>query len=252
MVGDDPLVLLLDLDNTLLDSDGLKSDVDAHLAALAGDRVRQRFWQIYEDVRQELGLVSFPVALQRLDQEAPAVRAYSRGMAFLEHYQARRRLYPGALAALRHLRRFGVLVVVSDGEEWFQRKKVTDSGIAGAVDGNILIFPHKEEHLDEIRRRYPAAHYAFFDDKPRLIAAMKERMGAEVTTVWLQQGHYAQAGWDGVQPAPDLTLAAIAQARWLTAAQLRGQAPGPAAPPTHAESSKRHEGTEPSPFSAAE
>ena len=41
-------------------------------------------------------------------------------------------------------------------------------GIFDAVDGQVLIYIHKEAELDDVERRYPAAHYVLVDDKPRI------------------------------------------------------------------------------------
>lgn len=231
MAGEAPLVMLLDLDNTLIDSDGVKADFDAYLAGSFTDAIRGRFWELYETVRRELGVVSFPAALERLHHESPHVHIYSRGTDYLMRYRFRQRLFTGTLPALRHLRRFGPLVLLSDGDPWFQLKKAADSGIARAVHGNILIFSHKEQHLDEVRHHYPAAHYAVFDDKRSLLAEVKRQMGVAVTTVWLRQGAYAARTADPATPPPDLTLDAISQARWLTEAHLRGCATGPVRQP---------------------
>src|SRR5579884_927964 len=58
-----PLVILLDVDNTLLDNDAVKTDLDRELAVILGEPLRTRFWQLYEDVRRDLDVVSFPVTL---------------------------------------------------------------------------------------------------------------------------------------------------------------------------------------------
>lgn len=224
-----PLVILLDLDNTLLDTDGMRADFDAYLTGTFGEGLRRRFWELYEDVRRDLGVVSFPAALERLHHEAPHAHVYSQGTDFLMRYRFRRRLFPGTPQALRHLRRFGPLVLLSDGDPWFQLKKAADSGIARAVEGNVLIFTHKEQHLEEVRHRYPAAHYAYFDDKPWLLAEVRRRMGVGVTTVWLRQGAYARA-CSGEPLGVDLVLDDIAHATRLTEAHLRGCAPGPVVP----------------------
>ena len=63
MDHDAHLVLLFDVDNTLLDNDGVKADLDAYLAENLTERLRRRFWELYEEVRQELDVVSFPVVL---------------------------------------------------------------------------------------------------------------------------------------------------------------------------------------------
>jgi len=229
-----PLVILLDVDNTLLDNDGLKADLDSHLAESLGEPLRGRFWELYEEVRRDLDVVSFPVVLERLHHEAPDAHAFRRLTDYLMRYPFKKRLYAGATAALRHLARLGTLVVLSDGDPWYQAKKITDAGIARIANGNVLIFAHKEEQLEDVRRWYPARHYAFFDDKPRLVAGIKQRLGETVTAVWVRQGSYARPGWGALPPPPDLVLDDIARARWLTEAQLTGRAPGPVARPRRA------------------
>jgi hypothetical protein len=59
------------------------------------------------------------------------------------------------------------------------------------VDGHVLIYIHKEEALDDVERRYPAQHYVLVDDKPRILAAIKETWGERVTTILPRQGQYA-------------------------------------------------------------
>ncbi len=226
MAHEDPLVILLDVDNTLIDNDGVKADIDRYLAEAFGGPLHGRFWELYEDVRRDLDVVSFPVVLERLQHEAGSADAFARLTDYLMRYPFRQKLYPGVLAALRHLRRFGPLVVLSDGDPWYQGKKIGDAGIGRAVGGNVLIFTHKEQHLDDVRRWYPAAHYAFFDDKPRLVSGIKRLLGTAVTAVWVRQGSYAAPGWGAPEPPADLVLDAIGDARRLTEAHLLGHAPG--------------------------
>ena len=73
----------------------------------------------------------------------------------------------------------------------FQPRKVERYGLFEAVDGNILIYIHKELELRDVERRYPARHYVMVDDKLRILAAMKEIWGPRLTTVFPRQGHYA-------------------------------------------------------------
>ena len=56
----------------------------------------------------------------------------------------------------------------------------------------MLIYIHKEETLDDVARRYPAQHYVLVDDKPRILAAVKDAWGDRVTTIFPRQGQYAR------------------------------------------------------------
>ena len=74
----------------------------------------------------------------------------------------------------------------------------------------MLIYLHKERALDHVQQRFPAQHYVMVDDKPNLLAAMKAVLGAQLTTVFVRQGHYALAPQSNVQlPAPDRTIECI-------------------------------------------
>ena len=49
------LVFLLDVDNTLLDNDRIRSDIREHLERELGPTGRDRYWQIEERLFVELG-----------------------------------------------------------------------------------------------------------------------------------------------------------------------------------------------------
>jgi hypothetical protein len=110
---------------------------------------------------------------------------------FLVDYPFADRLYPRSLDVIERLKTWGPAVILSDGDVVFQPRKVKCSGLQEAVEGRVLINIHKEEELDEVERRYPAAHYALVDDKLRILTAVKQVWGPRVTTVFVKQGHYA-------------------------------------------------------------
>jgi hypothetical protein len=85
---------------------------------------------------------------------------------------------------------------------------VERSGIFEAVEGRALIYIHKEHELDDVERRYPAAHYVLIDDKPKILAAVKSAWSDRVTTVLPRQGQFAHA--DDVNSYPvDFTVECI-------------------------------------------
>jgi hypothetical protein len=92
---------------------------------------------------------------------------------------------------LERFRAWGPTVFLSDGDAVFQPRKIERSGLQEAVDGNVLIYIHKERELDDVERRYPAHHYVLADDKLRILAAVKRVRERRVTTVFPRQGHYA-------------------------------------------------------------
>lgn len=56
MKAPDDVVFLLDVDNTLLDNDRVHADLRARLAREFGPENRDRYWDIFEALRTELGL----------------------------------------------------------------------------------------------------------------------------------------------------------------------------------------------------
>ncbi len=195
MASDTAVVFLLDVDNTLLDNDGVQDDLSDHLEREFGRESSERYWEIFEQLRSELGYADYLGALQRyrLQQEGsgrhdPRLLLMS---SFLVDYPFAQRLYPQALEVIAHLDGFGQTVILSDGDVVFQPRKVQRSGLWDAVEGRVLIYIHKERVLDDVQRRFPAAHYVAVDDKLRILAAMKQSLQERLITVLPRQGHYA-------------------------------------------------------------
>ena len=201
------VVFLLDVDNTLLDNDRFKTDLDARLLRDFGEGGRARYWAFYESERIRLGYADYLAALQAFREGLDDDPDLLQMSAFMLDYPFADRFYPGALDTIAQLRTLGTPVVLSDGDIVFQPRKVQRSGIWDAVQGRVLIYLHKQHMLDAVQRRFPARHYVMVDDKPALLAAMKEVMGKRLTTVFVRQGHYASdsANHD-ITPGPDMVV----------------------------------------------
>jgi FMN phosphatase YigB (HAD superfamily) len=185
------VVFLLDCDNTLLDNDRVIDDLRAHLASEFGPENRDRYWEIFEALRAEVGYADYLGALQRYRLGALNDPRLLLMSSFLVDYPFADRLYPGALDAIAHLRTCGLTVILSDGDVVFQPRKIQRSGLWEAVEGQVLIYIHKEQMLVDLEQRYPARHYVMVDDKLRILTAMKEVLQDRLTTVFPRQGHYA-------------------------------------------------------------
>jgi FMN phosphatase YigB (HAD superfamily) len=217
----DRAVFFLDCDNTLLDNDALKDDLAARLRALLGDRLAARFWEDYEAVRQEAGGVDLPLTFARFRAECPDTALQARVVSTVMDYPFAERLYPETLATLAYLREIGLPVILSDGDNAYQPRKIEKSGLAASVDGRVAIYVRKEEHLDEVMARWPAPFYVMVDDKPRILATLKRMLPDRFATVQIRRGHYAEAG-EHFEPVPDFVLDEIGALRGVSLAQLRG------------------------------
>lgn len=212
MLTGDEVVFLLDVDNTLLDNDRFAAALSDRLERDFGADERARYWAIFGRLREQLGLADYLGSLQLFRtglDDHPALLGMSD---FLLEYPFAGLLFPRALEAVSHLNGLGRPAVLSDGDMVFQPRKIRRSGIWDAVGGRVMIYVHKERVLDHMRRRFPAAHYVMVDDKPNLLAAMKTKLGAGLTTVFVRQGHYALAPESkSVAPAPDMIIERIEQ-----------------------------------------
>jgi FMN phosphatase YigB (HAD superfamily) len=183
---------LLDVDNTLLDNDRVELDLQRHLDESFGVECRKDYWRIFEALRAELGYADYLGALQRYRTEHPRNPRILGMSSFLIDYPFADRLYPRALETIERLRTLASVVILTDGDAVFQPRKILRSGLWHAVGGQVLIYVHKEQMLEDVEQKYPAAHYVMADDKLRILAAMKKVWKDRLTTVFVRQGHYAE------------------------------------------------------------
>jgi FMN phosphatase YigB (HAD superfamily) len=207
-----PIVFLVDVDNTLLENDRIQTDLQGHIEREFGAQCRDRFWAIQEELFDRLGYRDYLEALQRFRIEHPYLPHLVTAANFLVDYPFAERLYPRALDVLKRLRQWGRTVILTDGDVVFQPRKVQRSGIFDAVEGNVLIYIHKEEALQDVEQRYPADHYVLVDDKLRILTAVKHAWGSRVTTVFPRQGKFAldPAALSSYPPA-DITVERISE-----------------------------------------
>jgi FMN phosphatase YigB (HAD superfamily) len=203
------VVVLLDVDNTLLDNDLVQVDLRAHLAREFGVECRDRYWAILEQLRAEVGYVDYLGALQRYRLGATSEPRLLMMSSYLVDYPFATRLYPGALDVVRHLGTWGRTVILSDGDVVFQPRKIMRSGLWDAVEGRVMVTIHKEQAMHAVAERYPARHYVMVDDKLRILTSMKQVWGERATTVFARQGHYALDPGIAAYPAADLTVERI-------------------------------------------
>ena len=220
------VVFLFDVDNTLLDNDAVRADLDDHLVRTFGTQCRDGYFSVLEQHRETVGYVDYLDALQQYHLRFPRLMQLAGIARFLLEYPFHERLYPGALALVRECRKLGRPVVLTDGDVVFQPRKVHRSGIAEAVDDHVLLYVHKEQSLDDVEQLYPADRYVLFDDKPRLVEAIKNHWEDRVTTIMPRQGHYANdtAAVAAHRPA-DVVVERIADGAALDLAALATSPP---------------------------
>ena len=214
-------VFLFDVDNTLLDNDRVVADLKRHLVNALGAERQQRYFAIFERLRDELGYADYLGALQRYRIENPREAKILELSSYLVDYPFANRLFPGSLDVIDRMKTLGTPVILSDGDVVFQPRKIERSGLAEAVEGRVLVYIHKEKELGDVATRYPAHHYVLVDDKVRILAAVKQAWGSHVTTVFPRQGHYAlDREAIAKYPAPDVTVERISDLLDVDASKL--------------------------------
>jgi FMN phosphatase YigB (HAD superfamily) len=185
------IVFLFDVDNTLLNNDRVTKDLEDYLQLQVGTAGAKRYWAMFEELRDQVGYADYLGALQGVRIKYPHDLRILTVSQFLINYSFANRLFPNALDVIEKARSWGRVALLSDGDVVFQPRKIERSGLCEAVDGNVLIYVHKEVELEDVARRFPANHYVMVDDKIRLLTAIKKTWKNRVTTVFVRQGHYA-------------------------------------------------------------
>ncbi|MEZ5828144.1 MAG: hypothetical protein R3D30_11780 [Hyphomicrobiales bacterium] len=205
------VIFLFDVDDTLLDNDRFKSDFGARVRDEFGAAAEDRLWMLYEEERVKHGYADFLGTLERFRLENIQNPRVLRLANWVMDYPFIERLFPDALGAVRHVRQWGLPVILTDGDGVFQPHKLERAGLWTAFDGHVLNYVHKEDELDAVLRAYPARHYVLIDDKLALLNAVKRAWGDRVTTVFPKQGHYANDPQVLAKERPaDITVARIA------------------------------------------
>jgi FMN phosphatase YigB (HAD superfamily) len=186
------VIFLFDVDNTLLDNDCMKADLGDHVSEMFGEEARDELWALYEEERVKHGYADFLGTLEKFRLAHVDDPRVLRLANWVMDYPFIARLYPDALGAVRHVRQWGLPVILTDGDGVFQPHKLERAGLLDAFGGHVLNYVHKEKELDAVQRAYPAKHYVLIDDKLSLLDAVKKAWGDRVTTIFPRQGHYAK------------------------------------------------------------
>jgi FMN phosphatase YigB (HAD superfamily) len=121
-------------------------------------------------------------------------------------------LFPEALETMAYLGRQGRVIILTDGEERFQRIKIQQAGLQGAVYDSVVC-KDKTLIFDQVISDYPASRYVLIDDKPRVIVTARKLFGHPLTTVLVNQGKYASTVRLTGLPEADVIVDTVGQLR---------------------------------------
>ncbi|MFP3883201.1 MAG: HAD family hydrolase [Actinomycetota bacterium] len=204
-------VFLFDVDNTLLDNDAVKADLEQALEASLSRQDAERFWELYEEVRGEFGLVSLPETVERfLPVHCADPLAPQRAARSIFECDFASHLRPGALELLEWASQEGTSLILSNGDQFFQRWKIWKAGLAAASGNRVWVFPEKEHHFEDLDERFDAGTLFFLvEDKTGALHAAREHWGERVVTIYVAFGHHAESISDA--EAIDLVVSSPAE-----------------------------------------
>ena len=231
---DERIAFLVDVDNTLLDNDAAKDEIDRRMRDLLGDRESDRFWDAYETVRRETGRVAVPQALVQYLRELPPgtdpATARDQHIALADvliGVPYARYVYPGAVDALGTLRKVGRVAILTEGDPAYQATKVARARLADPVEGYVFVCPDKSAYLAEVAAIFPADRMVLVEDKPNNISrarAIFMDLGMTYSGIFVRQGKYAAAPgteWAGAELTVDSIAELAAMAPEAIARALR-------------------------------
>ncbi len=184
-------VFCLDFDETLMNTDRLRADLLEAIRRLGKEELAATYQEAYETTREEHGVPRIPLVLKTMSDRYNLGPRTHRQLADIFHdFPYQDYLYEGAEAVIAHLKQFGKVLIVSDGDAFFQPEKIHATTAGKLVDG-IVVLTNKTDHFDDLSGYYPADKYVFIDDKQKVLDAAKNYFGDAATTVLVKQGRYA-------------------------------------------------------------
>jgi FMN phosphatase YigB (HAD superfamily) len=123
------VIFLFDVDNTLLDNDCMKADLGDHVSEMFGEEARDELWALYEEERVKHGYADFLGTLEKFRLAHVDDPRVLRLANWVMDYPFIERLYPDALGAVRHVRQWGLPVILTDGRH---RKTILASSAGSA------------------------------------------------------------------------------------------------------------------------
>ena len=184
-----PLVFLLDLDNTLLDNDAVKKEIHRSLNGVLGKKEADLFWKLNQEFRKREKYESFPTVIQEYCQKNHADTCDLKLGNVFSLIDFKQSLFPQAIKTLKQLRSHGKVYIFTEGDEQYQRRKLTQSGIMDVIDG-AYIYRKKMNHWDEVVSQFPHSKIVVVEDRSTTLDKIAV-LSPTASTIEVCQGHYS-------------------------------------------------------------
>jgi FMN phosphatase YigB (HAD superfamily) len=194
-----PSVFFLDVDNTILDTEGLKVTINERVVdklhnslglSLPKKQIINEFWKVYEKTRDQLGYISIPNICDEFASSigegyiAEAMKTVFYSLPFKDH------LAHGARELLEFLQPRGEAVIFGDGDLVYQPVKINNLGLKGLVD-DVFVFERKTAYVPELLEIYSGHNKIVVDDQVRVLEEFK-KWDKNTICIWYKYGRYAK------------------------------------------------------------
>lgn len=207
------LVFFIDVDNTLLDNDHIKSEIKVSLVKVFGKKDADHFWAHHDGFRDYQKYVDFPNIIRGYCQELHGDKCQMEFTQVFNSIEFKHALYPKVSLVLKYLRSLGKVALFTEGDVVYQRRKVEKSGLSGLVD-QVFLYEHKMNHLAKIVAKFKEFRLIFIDDRAEYLSEEKRKY-PQIYTINVAQGHYAKQDRAHYFKGIDKTVSAVGELKDL-------------------------------------
>ncbi len=185
-------IFLVDFDNTLLNTDKLKEQIDSEFSKQFGKFLSvSEFWKEYEKVIKSDGFNNVPKLAKNIAKKINLKKVEDIENLF---YKANftKCIIPDSMQMLNNLKKVGKVVIYSLGHPIYQAIKIRGSGIEKIVNRkNVIIVQNKKTGLQVLINKLNSSYsgVTIIDDRAEVLEQAK-KIDSKIITVWFRYGKY--------------------------------------------------------------
>lgn len=192
-----PTVTIIDLDNTLLDTQRVKVDIPGRITEvirsslgfkISSDDFSKIFWKIYEDLRRHDGFVDIPSVISEVAKRYSISNSYVIQDALFS-IPFNQYILVGVMELLDYLRKWSKVVIFGDGDLVFGPVKLDGMELNGKYD-DVYFVEQKPDFVESLIQIYADYRTIVVDDQIRNLELFENKKSA-ITTVLIKHGPYS-------------------------------------------------------------
>lgn len=201
------MIFFIDFDNTLIDNDKIKGQIEKTISKKYGRNFTDRFLKINRKLRDEKGYVNFPATIEQISKEEKNPKVAEELHTLFHHFEFKNCLFDKTEEVIRYLKTFGTVVVITEGDRHYQEIKIKSTEVWDLVGGKVEIpLKDKVSHLPEFLKKHSSDVYYFIEDKPEVLKKIRDLYKSKIKTIHVCQGHYSPICQTGIF---DLTVKSL-------------------------------------------